>query len=89
MNTAIACPFCRRTLYQLRPQPATPTLFEYVGTAPLVKSDAQGTFMTCPRCAGRVLLDARDTILGLDAFRPARLQAGSVASSAPDNVRSR
>ena len=76
MNTAIPCPYCRRTLYRLRPRLDTPTLSEYVGAPPLVKSDAQGTFMTCQHCSGRVLLDARDTILGFDAFRPAHFQAG-------------
>ena len=76
MNTDIPCPYCQRTLYRLRPRPDSPTLSEYAGNPPLVKSDAQGTFMKCLHCSARVLLDARDTILGLDAFRPAHLQAG-------------
>ena len=76
MNTDISCPYCQRTLFWLRPRSHNPTLSEYVNKAPLVKSDDQGTFMTCPKCKGRVLLDARDTVLGLDAFRPAHLQAG-------------
>lgn len=76
MNTTIPCPYCQRTLYHLRARPDTPTLSEYVGAPPLIRSDAQGTFMKCRHCSGRVLLNARDTILGLDAFRPARLQAG-------------
>ncbi len=75
MNRAISCPYCHATLYQLRPQQDNPKLSEYVDRAPLVKSDRQGTFTTCSRCTCRVLLVARQTTLGMDAFELAHLQA--------------
>lgn len=75
MNRAVSCPYCHCTLYRLRPQQDNPKLSEYVERAPLVKSDPHGTFTTCLRCACRVLLVARQTTLGMDAFELAHLQA--------------
>lgn len=76
MKREISCPFCHALLYQLRPQESTPSLSEYVQRAPLIESDAQGTYTTCGRCTKRVRVVARQTTLGLDAFDVAHLQAG-------------
>ena len=75
MSREIRCPYCHATLYQLRLRQDNPKLSDYVDRAPLVKSDPQGTFTTCSRCAGRVLLVARQTTLGMDAFELAHRQA--------------
>lgn len=75
MSRQIFCPYCHATLYRLQPRQFHPDLSEYVDEVPLVESGNHGTFTTCFRCTSRVLLAARTTSLGVDAFELAYLRA--------------